>query len=90
MPFTQDRFLSNTENKVGLIKFLSLHLQEEGIYIINYPGDADSTIVKTALEIAQKILGPITVVADDTYSCYAGSSLAREHVKSLLFTRTME
>ena len=28
VPFTQDRFLSNTENKVGLIKFLSLHLQE--------------------------------------------------------------
>ena len=66
VPFTQDRFLSNTENKVGLIKFLSLHLQEEGISIINCPGDADSTIVETALEIAQKNLGPVTVVADDT------------------------
>ena len=66
VPFTQDRFLSNTENKVGLIKFLSLHLQEEGISIINCPGDADSTIVETAREIAQKNLGPVTVVADDT------------------------
>ena len=32
VPFTQDRFLSNTENKVGLIKFLSLHLQEFGAF----------------------------------------------------------
>ena len=64
--FTQDRFLSNTENKVGLIKFLSLHLQEEGISITNWPGDADNTIVETALEIAQKNLGPLTLVADDT------------------------
>ena len=57
VPFTQDRFLSNKENKIGLIKFLSLHFQEEGIYVINCPGDADSTIVKVALGIAQKNTG---------------------------------
>ena len=66
MPLTQDRFLSNNDSKVGLSKFLSLHLQEEGISIINSPGDANSTIVETALEIAQKNLGPVTVVSDDT------------------------
>ena len=64
--FTQDRFLGNTENKVGLIKFISLHLKEEGISIISCPGDADSTIVETALETAQKNLGPVTVAVDDT------------------------
>ena len=64
--FTQDRFLSNTENKISLIKFLSFHLQEEGISIINCPRDANSTIVETALEIALKNLGSVSVVADDT------------------------
>ena len=66
VPFTQDRFLSNIQNKAGLIEFLSQHLQEAGFCIINCPGDADSTVVTTALEAARKNSGPVTVVADDT------------------------
>ena len=47
VPFTQDRFLSNTENKSSLIAFFSLHLKRRGL--INCPDDADATIVKNAL-----------------------------------------
>ena len=66
VPFTQDRFLSNTENKANFINFLSQHLIQSGYSIINCPGDADSTIVKTALDMANTGRGHVTVVADDT------------------------
>ena len=66
MPFTQDRFLSNTENKANFINFLSQHLIQSGYSTINYPGDADSTIVKTALDMVNTGWGHVTVVADDT------------------------
>eukprot|EP00794_Sanderia_malayensis_P019666 gene19666-21613_t len=66
VPFTQDRFLSNTKNKAALIGFLSHHMKEHGIFTINCPGDADSAIVETAIQAAKKNLGSVTVVADDT------------------------
>ena len=56
VPFTQDRFLSNTENKSSLIAFLSLDLKRRGFIVINWPGDADATdatIVKNALRYAK-------------------------------------
>ena len=49
VPFTQDRFLSNTENKANFVKFLSNHLKQTGFDSVDCPGDADSTIVKTGL-----------------------------------------
>ena len=64
VPFTQDRFLSNTENKANFINFLSRYLLQVGYSTINCPGNADSTIVKTALEIADS--KQVIVVADDT------------------------
>ena len=66
VPFTQDRFLSNTENKSGLIAFLSLHLKRRGFIVVNCPGDADATIVKNALRYAKGNSGTVIVVADDT------------------------
>lgn len=66
VPFTQDRFLSNLDNKANFVNFLSHHLKESGFLIINCPGDADSTIVKTALDIASTSVGYVAVVADDT------------------------
>ena len=66
VPFTQDRFLSNTANKSSFIVYLSECLREAGIRVVNCPGDADATIVKTALEIARNALHPVLVVADDT------------------------
>ena len=66
VPFTQDRFLSNTENKANFVKFLSNHLKQTGFDTVDCPGDADSTIVKTGLEIARMSLKHVTVVADDT------------------------
>ena len=66
VPFTQDRLLSNTENKSSFIKFLSSKLQEWNVNVVNCPGDADSTIVKTALQYAKNLRKTIAVVADDT------------------------
>ena len=66
VPFTQDRFLSNTENKANFINFLSQHLIQSGYSTINCPDDADRTIVKTALDMANTGWGHVTVVADDT------------------------
>ena len=66
VPFTQDRFLSNTENKSGLIAFLSLCLKRRGFIVISCPGDADPTIVKNALRYAKRNSGAVIVVADDT------------------------
>ena len=65
-PFTQDRFLSNTENKANFINFLSQHLIQSGYSTINGPCDADSTIVKIPLDMANTGWGHVTVVADDT------------------------
>ena len=46
VPFTQHRFLSNTENKANSINFLSQHLIQSAYLTINCLGDADSTVVK--------------------------------------------
>ena len=54
--FTQDCFLSNTENKSGLIALLPLDLKRRGFIVINCPGDADATdatTVKNALRYAK-------------------------------------
>ena len=66
VPFSQDRFLSNTENKANFINFISRHLIKSGYSTINFPGDAHRTIVKTALDMANTGRGHVTIVADDT------------------------
>ena len=49
VPFTQNRLLSNIENKANFLHYLSEYLSNAGYATINCAGDADSTIVKTAL-----------------------------------------
>ena len=66
VPFTQDRFLSNTENKSGLIPFLSLRLKRRGVIVINCSSDADATIVINALRYAKGNSGAVIVATDDT------------------------
>ena len=64
MPFTQDRFLSNTENKTNFINFVTTFDTIRVLPIC--PGDADSIIVKTTLDMANTSWGHVTVVTDDT------------------------
>ena len=66
VPFTQDRFLSNIENKSSFVKFLPRKLQEWNVDVINCHGDADATIVKSAMHYAQQSSETIVIVADDT------------------------
>ena len=64
VPYSKERFLSNTNNKTELIALLSEYLTKDNqdVYICN--GDAYTKIVATCLEIAKDV--PVVVVADDT------------------------
>ena len=66
VPFTQEKFLSNTNNKVQLIKMLSQYLKDDGNKVINCSGDADSTICHTALDLATTGEKEVVLIADDT------------------------
>ena len=66
VPFTQDRFLTNTESKSGLIAFLSFCLKRRGFIVINCSRDADATIVINALQYAKRNSGIVIVATDDT------------------------
>jgi len=48
----QDVFLTNGKNKTGLIRQLSRHLEEAGILSVQAKGDADRSIVLTAIDAA--------------------------------------
>ena len=60
----QSMFLANSNNKKLFISLLSHHLTERGYEVIQATSDADTVIVKSALEMAKD--QPVTVVADDT------------------------
>ena len=62
---TYDRndFLTNYTNKEMFVTILATKLEEIGIKVICCPCDADTIIVKTALECQSK---PVTVFSDDT------------------------
>ncbi|KAJ8884878.1 hypothetical protein PR048_011074 [Dryococelus australis] len=62
---TQADFLSNHHNKERLITLLSHHFETAGIEVCNSEGDADTLIVKIALELAS-VRNNVTVVASDT------------------------
>ena len=64
--FTKEKFLSNTENKVQLIKMLSQYLKDDGNEVINCSGDADSTIYHTALDLTTTGEEEVVLIADDT------------------------
>ncbi|KAJ8874679.1 hypothetical protein PR048_025545 [Dryococelus australis] len=62
---TQADFLNNHHNKERLITLLSHHFETAGIKVCNSEGDADTLIVKRALELAS-VGNNVTVVASDT------------------------
>jgi 5'-3' exonuclease len=62
-PSDRTQFLNNYKNKERFIKHLANTLQANGFEVILCPSDADTTIVKTALEIVGE---SVTVLADDT------------------------
>ena len=66
VPFTQEKFLSNTSNKVQMIKMLSQYLKDDGNEVINCSGDADSTICHTALDLATTGEKEVVLITDDT------------------------
>ena len=66
VPLTQEKLLSNTNNKVELIKMQSPYLKDDGNEVINCSGDADSTICHTALDLATSGEKQVILIADDT------------------------
>ena len=67
IPFTREKFLSNSNNKVQLIKMLSQYLKDDGNEFFNCSGDADSTICHTARDLATTVEKEVVLIADDTY-----------------------
>lgn len=68
MPLTisQEKFLLNSKNKNNLIKLLKNKFSEVGIVSRQCDGDADRTIVTTAIELAQNLNRKVVIVAEDT------------------------
>ena len=84
--FTQDQFLSCTQNKVELINFLSISLRNACFQVVNCQGDADSTIVSTAIQFAATHENePVLVVADDTDICIMLLYLWKEDMNDIFF-----
>ena len=65
-PTTQDRFLRNKNNKSQFIDLISRFLKNDHQNVITCNGDADITIVETAINQATLSSNPVMVVADDT------------------------
>ena len=64
VPYSKERFLSNTHNKSQLISLLSDFLTRDGQVVHICKGDADTKIVATALVLANE--SNIIAIADDT------------------------
>jgi hypothetical protein len=62
---SSNSFLQNDRNKTQLIKLISKHFRGAGYRTVECTGDADISIVKTALDLATKEES-VTVIADDT------------------------
>ena len=62
---SQQAFLSNESNKSQFISLLTKYSKEDGQIVHNSTGDADTLIVKCALEFAIN-QDEVNVVADDT------------------------
>ena len=55
----RDKFLDNLQNKANLVKKIGAKLQERGVSVVYCRDDADTAIVKKALEYAED--GPVEV-----------------------------
>ena len=64
---SQEKFLSNENNKTSFITLISKYLEEDDQAVIKCDGDADTSIVSAAIRLASpKTDNPVIVVADDT------------------------
>ena len=70
---TKERFLMNSANKQHFIKHLIATFRENGFESVQAPGDADSLIVKTALEKATET--QTAVVYSFLFSSMSASSI---------------
>ena len=61
---SREAFLANPHNKVQLIKILSARVQAIGFMTEQSTGDADTLIVKSAINYAQNGCSVITMVED--------------------------
>ena len=64
MAFKKDEFLANEGNKQRFIDLLSQHITKAGMVVFHAVADADSLIVKTAVELAQH--KETCIIGDDT------------------------
>ena len=64
VPYSMERFLSNTNNKIQLIALLNDYLSRDGHNVHVCRGDADTKLVSTTLEVSKEF--STIVVADDT------------------------
>lgn len=62
---SREEFLSNTKNKEQLIKLLTSHFVTQGHKVLNCEEDADTHIMRAALDVACRKEN-VTVVAEDT------------------------
>lgn len=72
IPFPQDRFLTNEENKAAFIRLLGSKIEQDGQTVRICKGDADTTIVSTTLEQAETSDKSVITVADDAALPLAG------------------
>ena len=64
---SQEKFLSNENNKTSFITLISKYLEKDDQTLIKCDGDADTSIVSAAIRLASpKTNNPVIVVADDT------------------------
>ena len=64
---TQEKFLSNKNKTTSIITLISKYLEEDGEVVIQCDGDADPTVVSTAVSLSSpKTDNPVMAVADDT------------------------
>ena len=66
MNMKKQQFLANTTNKQNFINMLSSSLREVELNTTHASDDADSLIVKTAIEIADAFNKPTAVIGEDT------------------------
>ena len=64
----RDTFLTNYSNKERFVKFLTPELVKAGVKVVQAPSDADTTIVRTALDHStyKKNANKVVVMAEDT------------------------
>ena len=86
-PADKIEFLSNYSNKAEFIDFLANALKSNGFRVVQCTSDADTTIVKTALDIVGL---PVIILADDTdilclllHHIYFNSRNSKVYLKSM-------